>query len=201
MRQLVIFGCIVLFIVACSSKNKVPKGILAKQEMEDVLWDLFRGGEMLEGYTLPKDSSNDKRAIAQGWYDEIFRLHKTDRSSFQKSYTWYKKHPEVMKELMDSIGAKQITSPHPPGQAAVDSAVLNKESRARMDSALRAVSDSLKNPLIRKGRRPDDTLAIKPKDIRTKNDSSANFFQSPVHQRKKMKLDSLRRVRLKKLPD
>ena len=101
MRQLVIFGCIVLFIVACSSKNKVPKGILAKQEMEDVLWDLFRGGEMLESYTLPKDSSNDKRAIAQGWYDEIFRLHKTERSSFQKSYTWYKKHRN---EFLGKVG-------------------------------------------------------------------------------------------------
>src|SRR5689334_8272988 len=194
MRQLVIFGCITLFIVACTSKNKVPKGILAKQEMEDVLFDLFRGGEMREGYVLPKDSSANKAAIAQAWYDEIFRLHNTDRTSFQKSYTWYKKHPEVMKELMDSISAKQINNPKPPGQATVDSAVLNRESRVRMDSALRA-ADSLKKPLIKTGRRPDDTFAIKKNNIQTKNDSSGNFFRLPAHQRKKMQIDSLRRTR------
>src|SRR5689334_1413503 len=152
MRQLVIISCILLLIVACSSKNKVPKGILAKQEMEDVLWDLLRGDQMLDGYTFPRDSLANKSAIAQGWYDEIFRLHKTDRTSFQKSYTWYKKHPEVMKELMDSISAKQINYTKPPGQATVDSAVLNRESRAKMDSALRAAAaeaDSLKKPIIR----------------------------------------------------
>ena len=101
MRQLVIFLGFLLFIVACSSKNKVPKNILPKQQMEDVLWDLLRGGEFLEIYKLPKDSSLDKKAIAQGWYDEIFRLHKTNRTSFQKSYTWYQQHPAILKELLD----------------------------------------------------------------------------------------------------
>jgi len=200
MRQPVIFLCIILFIVACSSKNKVPKDILPKQQMEDVLWDLLRGGELLEIYKLPKDSSADKRAIAQGVYDEIFRLHKTDRTSFQKSYSWYQRHPAFMKELLDSISAKPIPDNRPPGQATVDSTVLKKEGRARMDSALRA-ADSLKKPLIRTGKRPDDTLAIKKNDIRTKNDSSGNFLPSPAQHRKKLQMDSLRRARLKKLPD
>ena len=88
MRQLVILFCFLLFIIACTSKNKVPGDILPKQQMEDVLWDLLRGGEFLEIYKLPKDSSDDKRAIAQEYYDEIFRLHKTDRTSLNKSYKW-----------------------------------------------------------------------------------------------------------------
>jgi hypothetical protein len=199
MRQLVIFSGFLLFIVACSSKNKVPKNILPKQQMEDVLWDLLRGGEFLEIYRLPRDSSSDKKAIAQGWYDEIFRLHKTDRTSFQKSYTWYQQHPAIMKELLDSIGAKQIPENKPPGQSTIDSATLKKDSTVRMDSALRA-ADSLKKPLIRTGRRPDDTLSIKKDNIRPRNDSSAKFFLLPGH-RKKLQIDSLRRFRAKKLPD
>jgi hypothetical protein len=200
MRQLIIFPCFLLLIVACSSKNKVPKNILPKQQMEDVLWDLLRVGDFLEIYKLPKDSSSDKKAIAQEWYDEIFRLHKTDRTTFQKSYTWYQRHPAIMKELLDSMGTKQIADTRPPGQSTIDSATLKKDSAIRMDSALRA-ADSLKKPLIRTGRRPDDTFAIKKGNIRTRNDSSANFFLLPGQHIKKLHMDSLRRARAKKLPD
>ena len=201
MRQLVIFLCIILFIVACSSKNKVPKDVLPKQQMEDVMWDLLRGGEMLEVYKLPKDSSNNKAAIAQQYYDEIFLLHKTDRAAFQKSYTWYQQHPALMRDILDSISNKKdpSTAP-PPGQATADSASLKKDSTVRMDSALR-VADSLKKPLIRTGRRPDDTFAIKKVDISDRNDSSGNFFKLPKKKAKKLQLDSLRRVQAKKLPD
>lgn len=200
MRQLVIFFCFLLFIVACTSKNKIPRDVLPKQQMEDVLWDLLRGGEFLEIYKLPRDSSDDKRAIAQEYYDEIFRLHKTDRNSFNKSYNWYQQHPVVMKELLDSISNKQLADIKPPGQATVDSASLKKDSTARMDSALRA-ADSLKKPLIRTGKRPDDTFAIKRSNIQTRNDSSANFFLIPGQHRKKFQMDSIRRARTKKLPD
>jgi hypothetical protein len=207
MRQLVIFLCSILFIAACSSKNKVPKDILPKQQMEDVLWDLLRGGEFLEIYRLPKDTSIDKAAIAQKWYDEIFRLHKIDRSVFEKSYTWYKEHPVVMKEVLDSITSKQVPDNRPPGQSTTDSATLKRDSTSRMDSALRSQDsvrrsqDSLKRPLIRTGRRPDDTFAIKKDNIRTRNDSSANFFLLPGQKIKKLQMDSIRRARAKKLPD
>src|SRR5689334_4493147 len=134
MKQLAVFLCFILFIVACSSKNKVPKDVLPRQQMEDVLWDLLRGGEFLEIYKLPKDSLSDKRAIAQEWYDKIFQLHKTDRSAFQKSYAWYRQHPALLKDLLDSIANKQLTPTKAPGQAPVDSAALKKDSTARMDS-------------------------------------------------------------------
>jgi hypothetical protein len=200
MRQLVIFLCFILFLVACSRKNKIPKDILPKQQMEDVLWDLLRGSDFLEVYKLPKDSLNNKAAIAQEWYDEIFRLHKTDRPTFKKSYSWYQQHPAMMKELLDSISNKQIPDNRPPGQATHDSATLKKDSTARMDSALR-VADSLKKPLIRTGRRPDDTFAIKKDNIRMRNDSSANFLLLPGQHRKKLQMDSIRKARAKKLPD
>jgi hypothetical protein len=200
MRQLVIFFCFLLFIVACTSKNKIPKDVLPKQQMEDVLWDLLRGGEFLEIYKLPKDSSDDKPAIAQEYYDEIFRLHKTDRTTFNRSYQWYQLHPTVMKELLDSISNKKIADPKPPGQATADSASLKKDSTVRMDSALRA-ADSLKKPLVRTGRRPDDTFAIKKGNIRSGNDSSAKFFLIPGQHRKKSQMDSIRRAGAKKLPD
>jgi hypothetical protein len=200
MRQLAIFLGFLLFIVACSSKNKVPKGILPKQQMEDVLWDVLRGGEFLEIYKLPKDTSLDKKAIAQGWYDEIFRLHKIDRTSFQKSYTWYQRHPAMMKELLDSISSKQLADNRPPGQSKADSATLKRDSTLRMDSALR-VADSLRKRLMRTGRRLDDTFAIKKDNIRARNDSSANFFLLPGQHRKKLQIDSVRKARAKKLPD
>lgn len=200
MRQFVILLGFSILIAACSSKNKIPKDILSKQQMEDVIWDLLRGGEFLEVYKFPKDSTIDKAAKAQEWYDEIFRLHKTSRPAFQKSYTWYQQHPEFMKEVLDSITNKTTPISKPPGQSTVDSASIKKDSARMNRDSTNKKQDSLKRPLIRTGHRPDDTFAIKSASIRTRNDSSGKFSLMPGLHRK-LNPDSIRRTRAKKLPD
>jgi hypothetical protein len=145
MRQLVILLSFSLVITACSKKEKVPKDLLSKQQMEDVLWDVLRGSEFLEIYMFPKDSTIDKASKAQEWYDEIFRLHKTDRPTFEKSYTWYQQHPVIMKEVLDSLSNKPPPYLRPPGQSTGDSlAAVKKDS-------IQKSTDSLKKPLFLPG--------------------------------------------------
>lgn len=141
MKLLVILLCFSLVIAACSKKEKIPKDILSKQQMEDVLWDVLRGGEFLEIYMFPKDSSIDKASKAQEWYDEIFRLHKTDRPTFQKSYAWYQQHPVFMKEVLDSLSSKP-TYFKTPGQSTVDSLAIKKTD------SIQRIKDSLTKPVI-----------------------------------------------------
>lgn len=197
MRQFVILFSFSILIVACSSKNKIPKDILPKEQMEDVLWDLLRGSEFLEIYRFSKDSSIDKAAKAQEWYDEVFRLHKTNRHSFEKSYTWYQHHPEIMKEVLDSLSNKTAPGYKPPGQSTVDSSAIKTDSaRTGQDSAHKN-QDSLQNTLIRTGQRPDDTFAVKAGNIRTRKDPGT--FQLPgLHRR--LNPDSVRKIRAGKLP-
>jgi hypothetical protein len=198
MRQLVILLGFSILIAACSSKNKIPKDILPKQEMEDVLWDLLRGSEFLEIYRFSKDSSIDKAAKAQEWYDEIFRLHKTNRPAFEKSYTWYQHHPEIMKEVLDSLSNKTAPDYKPPGQSTIDSLAIKTDSaRTGQDSAHKN-QDSLQKPLIRTGQRPDDTFAVKAGNIRTRKDSPGTFQLPGLHRR--LNPDSVRKIRAGKLP-
>lgn len=120
---LIVLNLFLLF--SCSKKEKIPKDIIQREEMESVLWDLLRGGEFLETYVLSRDTTNLKAAKAQDLYENVFRIHKTDRAVFEKSYTWYQQHPELMKDILDSLNKKPTPSFHPPGQA------LNDTSRKR----------------------------------------------------------------------
>ena len=118
-----------LFLSACSDHDKVPGDILPKQQMQAVLWDMIRADEFLDGYVFPKNSAIDKKTMAVSWYDSIYKLHRVTRAGFEKSYAWYRQHPAVMKEVLDSLGAKKLPSSVPPGQAS-----SQRDSLARRDS-------------------------------------------------------------------
>jgi hypothetical protein len=83
--------------------------------MQDVMWDIVRAEEFLNGYVIYRDTSIDKIAEAKKWYDKIYQLHKITKKDFDKSYAYYNGHPDLMKQILDSLSKK--TPPHAPGQA------------------------------------------------------------------------------------
>jgi hypothetical protein len=101
------FILFMLILFACSNKNKLPKGILPQPQMQSIMWDMIVAGEFLNGYVFPRDSSVKPIAESQGWQKKILDLHKTTKEQFERSYAYYKKHPEVMKVLLDSLSKKQ----------------------------------------------------------------------------------------------
>ncbi len=94
---------VIVALHACSDKSKPPKEILPKDKMQAVLWDVMRTGEYLYNHVLYKDTAMDKAAQSQLWYEKIYQLHNISASDFKKSYEWYKKHPQLMQEILDSI--------------------------------------------------------------------------------------------------
>lgn len=74
--------------------------------MVSVVWDLLRADEFLSAYVLPKDTSLNKKDESARYYEEIFKLHQTNKKTFQKSFTFYQSHPTLMKQLLDSLNAK-----------------------------------------------------------------------------------------------
>ncbi len=115
MRKLLLIFLISRFAFACSDKNELPKGILPRQKMQDVMWDIIRAEEFLNGFVIYKDTSIDKIAESKKWYDKIYQLHKITKKDFDKSYAYYKDHPVLMKQILDSLSKK--TPVNPPGQA------------------------------------------------------------------------------------
>ena len=103
------------FALSCWDKSELPEGILPRQKMQEVIWDIIRAEEFLNGFIIYRDTSIDKIAESKKWYDKIYQLHKITKKDFDKSYAYYKDHPVLMKQILDSLSKKPLANP--PGQA------------------------------------------------------------------------------------
>jgi hypothetical protein len=90
---------------SCTSKNDLPRGILEPNKMRDVFWDYIRADVYATEY-LKKDSSVNAVTENLKLQEKVFKLHKTTKEQFYKSYTYYSNHKELMGALMDSIISK-----------------------------------------------------------------------------------------------
>lgn len=97
------------FLISCSGKNKIPQGVLPKQKMQAVLLDMLKADEFLTGYVFPNDSALNRKQESIQLYEQVFRIHQTDRDEFKKSLSFYQAHPSLMKEILDSLNKKQAS--------------------------------------------------------------------------------------------
>src|SRR3990170_4802307 len=143
MRKLVLIFLSFSFLLSCSDKNKLPKGVLPKQKMQEVTWDMIRTGEFLNGFVLYKDTAIDKVAESQKWYNKVYQIHKITKADFEKSYAYYRDHPVLMKELLDSLSKKQIPV-KPPGQGTqISKDSLNKKDTFTIGNKRKRIIDTL----------------------------------------------------------
>ena len=101
MKIIVVF---ILFISlsGCRDKDGLPGGILKKEKMQVVLWDVL----LAESYTtqfIKKDSSKNSLLENAKLQQQIFAIHKITKEDFYESYDYYKNHIELMRVLLDSI--------------------------------------------------------------------------------------------------
>jgi hypothetical protein len=101
-------GWIVIFLLAagtgCADKNSVPSGILAREDMQNVLWDMIQADQY--STYLAKDSTHtDLKLENMRLYEQVFLLHHITREKFSKSYKYYLAHPELTQTLLDSLQA------------------------------------------------------------------------------------------------
>ncbi len=145
-----------LLLQSCASKEKVPEGVLPKQKMREVMWDMIRASEFLQGYVFSKDSTIDKVAESQKWNDKIYKIHKTDKATFERSFAYYKAHPLQMKDMLDTLARKFITPGA--GRYPADSAFKRRDSiRLQHQPTTRPVDSLLRKKFIKK------TTPLKPR--------------------------------------
>jgi len=88
--------------IGCSDKDSVPSGVLAREDMQNVLWDMIQADQY--STYLAKDSGRiDVKLENMRLYDQVFQLHHVSREKFTKSYKYYMAHPELTQALMDSL--------------------------------------------------------------------------------------------------
>lgn len=102
-----IFLSLLCFAVfSCRDKNKVPSEIIGQKEMQSVLWDVIRA-QVLSLELAHKDSTINEIAYTKTLTKRIFEIHKISATDFDKSYSWYTNHPELMKVIFDSLSARK----------------------------------------------------------------------------------------------
>jgi hypothetical protein len=103
-----IAGWLVVFCllsVGCSDKNSVPSGILPVEKMYPILWDMIEADQYAG--LLPKDTAHVNIKMEHlRLYEQVLQLHNISRQKFQKSYDYYKEHPELNQVLYDSLIAQ-----------------------------------------------------------------------------------------------
>lgn len=134
MSKLFLILLMLPFAVACSHSNEVPKGILPRQKMQEVMWDMIRAGEFLNSFVFYKDTAVDKVAQSQKWYNKVYQLHKITKKDFDKSYAYYQRHPVLLKELLDSLSKRQVPVQQYGQRASVSKDSLNKKGKSAIDN-------------------------------------------------------------------
>ncbi|HVM88209.1 MAG TPA: DUF4296 domain-containing protein [Puia sp.] len=112
---LVLTGC---FLSACVHKDSLPKGIISKNEMQKILWDMIQADQFSKQF-LSKDSTKNINLETMKLYDEVFQVYHISKDDFKKSYQFYISRPDIFKVVLDSISAqasrrmKEVYEPAP----------------------------------------------------------------------------------------
>jgi Domain of unknown function (DUF4296) len=105
MRKLLFIFISLFLITSCKDKNKIPKDVFPQEKMQAVLWSMINAGEFLNGYVLYKDSV-DKLGESLKAYGQVFQIHHITKEEFDKSYSYYREHPDLLKEILDSLNKR-----------------------------------------------------------------------------------------------
>lgn len=92
-------------IIACGNKNDIPVNIINKEKMQAILWDVFQADAFTDQF-IKKDTSKNAAVEYAQLQQKIYSIHKINKVSFDKSYSWYKAHPAFLHTILDSITAK-----------------------------------------------------------------------------------------------
>jgi hypothetical protein len=94
---------ILCLLLACRDKSKTPPGVLPKEKMEKVLWDMMLADRFASQF-LSRDTAN-KNITEETFkvYAQVFSLNNISREEFVKSYKFYMTRPDLSKVIMDTI--------------------------------------------------------------------------------------------------
>ena len=131
--RIFLFFILTIFFSACVRNNKIPKGIIAQNEMRKLMWDLMRADAYIADFVM-KDSSRDQKAESAVLYEQIFTIHSTTADVFKRSLAYYQSRPDLLKVITDSLRSdeKKAQEYRPP------------DKKAQIDSTLRKIRLSKK---------------------------------------------------------
>jgi hypothetical protein len=100
---LLCLGAIVFGLISCTDKDKLPKGVLPKDKMQSVLWDMLEAERYRASFI--RDSAKMKTETFK-LYAQVFATHQITKDQFIKSYKFYMSRPDIARDMFDSLSAQ-----------------------------------------------------------------------------------------------
>ena len=154
------FLCVVL-AAGCSDKNKIPSGVIGKEEMEKIMWDMMLADQYSANYLVKDSAKINVKLETLKLYEEVFRLHHVSRDDFNKSFAFYQGRPDITRVMFDSLlsrgsRARMENYNRPPGQGATTPPAAKPSAAAGRPSPAAAAGtrrlDSIRNRALLNGR-------------------------------------------------
>ncbi|MGK7388917.1 MAG: DUF4296 domain-containing protein [Candidatus Cyclobacteriaceae bacterium M2_1C_046] len=101
--------CLAIVVSACSGGNNTPEKVLSKDEMTNILLDVYITEAKVANYTprLPRDSA---KIVFEVLKQDILEEYDVSDSVFRQNVQYYFRQPEVMDEIysrvLDSLNLK-----------------------------------------------------------------------------------------------
>jgi Domain of unknown function (DUF4296) len=102
--RILIAAAAALLLYSCGDKG-IPGGVLQPDKMQAVMWDVIKADIYAADY-IKKDSAKNDTIESARLQQEIFAIHSITKEAYYRSYDYYKKNPELMKALMDTMSAR-----------------------------------------------------------------------------------------------
>ncbi len=103
MRIIFLLSLLVFIFFSCTQADTIPKEIIEKPRMQELIWDMIRADVFLSDYSGKGDTAFNRVAESISFYQKVLTIHNTTKDEFKKSLIWYQQHPKVMKTILDTL--------------------------------------------------------------------------------------------------
>jgi uncharacterized protein DUF4296 len=93
-------------LISCANKESIPSGIIPKDEMQKILWDMIQADQFSKQYIIKDSAKKNVGVETMKLYNEVFQVHHITKDEFQKSYQFYISRPDILKIVFDSLSAQ-----------------------------------------------------------------------------------------------
>ena len=106
MKRILLAGSFLIGMLSCTNRKSVPGDVIEPDSMEVIFRDAIQVDQFATGFLLKDSSKRNTKLETRGWYEEVFKIHQVTREDFERSLAFYQSRPDLMKELLDSMSAR-----------------------------------------------------------------------------------------------
>ncbi len=120
---------LIISVLFYSCKEAIPTDVIKQKKMQEILWDVLRA-DALSQQLVKNDSTKLLANENVRLIKRVFVIHNINQEQFDKSYSYYTKHPDIMRSILDSIATQKVRIDTL--QKEINTLQLNKDSANKL---------------------------------------------------------------------